>query len=102
MFKLIGINAAHAMLPKGSEIKLTNAANNKTIDVTINTYLQPNNETLLQLSKEAARELGVKDGETIPCSVYLYEKETNYSAVKKFIGFSASFIVIAFLIFNYM
>ncbi|XP_060878114.1 uncharacterized protein LOC132950610 [Metopolophium dirhodum] len=101
-FKFLGLNAAHAILPIGSEIKLTNTANNKTIDILINNYLQPNNETLLQLSKEAARELGVKDGETIPCSIYFYEKKPDYSTLKKMIGFSASFFVVVFIIFNFL
>jgi hypothetical protein len=101
-FKLIGINAAHAVLSVGSEIELTNLNTNKSIDVIINTYLQPNNETLLQLSKEAAEVLGVEDGGRIPCSIHLYENEPNFFSIKKVAGLSASFFVVLFVVMSFL
>jgi len=101
-FKYLGITAAHSILPVGTEIKLTNSVNNISINAVVNSYLQPNNETLVELSKEAARELGVKDGEIIPCSLYINPQATDYSTFKKMIGFSVSFFVVAFLVFTFL
>ncbi|XP_003248481.1 uncharacterized protein LOC100570509 [Acyrthosiphon pisum] len=102
IFKLLGITAAHAMLPVGSEMKLTNMANNKTIDVTINTYMQPKNGTILRISKEAARGLGVKDGETFPCSLYMCVGDPDISTFKKMAVLSSSLFIVVFIIMTFI
>jgi len=76
--------------------------NNETTDVIINPYLQPDNGTLLQLSKEVADAFGVKDGEKFECSISLQHPESNYSSLKKMIGVSASFFVVVLIIMSFL
>ncbi|XP_022170089.1 uncharacterized protein LOC111033592 [Myzus persicae] len=103
MFQLLGINAAHAVLPVGSQITLTtNTNNSQTVDVTINTYLLKSNETILQLSKELAEMLGVKNGEKIECSISLNPPVNNFSTLKTAAGISASFFVVVFIVMTFL
>lgn len=99
---ILGENAAHALLPVGTKIKLTKTDNNKTTNVIINPYLQPDNETILQVSKEVADEFGVKDGEKFECAITILYPESNYSSVKKMIGVSASFFLVVMFIISFL
>lgn len=52
------LTAAHASLPFGSLIRVVNLKNNQSVDVRINSRAHPSNRRLLDLSKQAAKELG--------------------------------------------
>ncbi len=52
------LTAAHATLPFGSLIRVVNLKNNHSVDVRINSRAHPSNRRLLDLSKQAAKELG--------------------------------------------
>ncbi len=52
------LTAAHATLPFGSVIHVVNLKNNHSVDVRINSRAHPSNRRLLDLSKQAAKELG--------------------------------------------
>lgn len=52
------LTAAHASLPFGSVIRVVNLKNNQSVDVRVNSRPHPANKRLLDLSKQAAKELG--------------------------------------------
>lgn len=52
------LTAAHATLPFGTVIHVVNLKNNQSVDVRINSRSHPSNRRLLDLSKQAAKELG--------------------------------------------
>lgn len=52
------LTAAHATLPFGTVIHVVNLKNNHSVDVRINSRAHPSNRRLLDLSKQAAKELG--------------------------------------------
>jgi rare lipoprotein A (peptidoglycan hydrolase) len=95
-FDTFGVHAAHALLPPYTKVQVT--YNNKTIDVTINGFTNTTNGTLLNLSREAADTLGIKEGELVSCSVGVYEPETNYSHIKRIIGLTASFFTVVLVV----
>lgn len=53
------LTAAHATLPFGSVIHVVNLKNNQSVDVRINSRSHPSNRRLLDLSKQAAKEIGI-------------------------------------------
>jgi rare lipoprotein A len=57
VFDQEGMTAAHKTLPFGTQVKLTNLANNKSVVVKINDRMPPNNGNLIDLTLKAAREL---------------------------------------------
>ena len=60
-----GLTAAHKKLPYGTKVKVTNAANGKSVVVTINDRLAASSHTVIDVSRHAAEELGfVKSGKT--------------------------------------
>ena len=52
------LTAAHATLPFGTVIHVVNLKNNQIVDVRVNSRSHPANKRLLDLSKQAAKELG--------------------------------------------
>lgn len=52
------MTAAHASLPLGTKLRVTNLANHHSVEVRINDRPNHSNKRLLDLSKQAARELG--------------------------------------------
>lgn len=59
------LTAAHKSLPFGSEVKVTNLRNGRSVVVRVNDRMHRRNHTLIDVSKRAARELGfVRDGRT--------------------------------------
>lgn len=52
------LTAAHATLPFGTMIHVVNLRNHHSIDVRINSRLHHSNKRLLDLSKQAAKDLG--------------------------------------------
>jgi rare lipoprotein A len=58
-----GLTAAHKKLPYGTKVKVTNVANDKSVVVTINDRLSKSSSTVIDVSRQAAEELGfVKSG----------------------------------------
>ena len=52
------LTAAHASLPFGTVIRVVNLQNNRSVNVRINSRAHRSNRRLLDLSKQAAKELG--------------------------------------------
>ena len=52
-----GLTAAHKSLPFGTQVKLTNVANQKTVVVKINDRMAPTNKMMIDITLKAAREL---------------------------------------------
>lgn len=52
------LTAAHATLPFGSLIHVVNLQNQQSVDVRVNSRANRSNKRLLDLSKQAAKELG--------------------------------------------
>ena len=52
------LTAAHASLPFGTMLHVVNLKNNQSVDVRVNSRAHRSNRRLLDLSKQAARELG--------------------------------------------
>ncbi len=57
-YNMNALTAAHASLPFGTLIHVVNLKNNQSVDVRINSRSHRANKRLLDLSKEAARQLG--------------------------------------------
>ncbi|XP_025197748.1 uncharacterized protein LOC112596336 [Melanaphis sacchari] len=95
-FVMYGINAAHSLLLPYTQVELSYG--NKTIDVTINGFEKKSNETLLEISREAALQLGIEKNGEFPCSIKVNVPEPNYSSLKKIIGITSSFFVVVLVI----
>jgi len=52
------LTAAHATLPFGTMLHVVNLQNNQSVDVRVNARAHRSNRRLLDLSKQAAKELG--------------------------------------------
>ncbi|TPQ29608.1 septal ring lytic transglycosylase RlpA family protein [Methylomonas sp. EFPC3] len=52
------MTAAHASLPFGSVVRVVNLSNNRSVQLRINSRASRSNKRLLDVSKQAARELG--------------------------------------------
>ena len=53
------LTAAHNSLPLGTRVRVTSEASGKSVEVKINDRLYPRNKRVIDLSKRAARELGL-------------------------------------------
>ena len=53
-----GLTAAHKKLAYGTKVKVTNVANDKSVVVTINDRLSKNSSAVIDVSRQAAEELG--------------------------------------------
>lgn len=95
LFEFYGLSVANTLLPASTKLQLT--LNNKTIDVLVNSEQPKNNSSFLELSKETAEALNITKEGLIPCSIYLYEHEPDYSAIKTVLGVSVIFFVFASL-----
>ena len=51
------LTAAHRKLPFGTKVKVTNLENKKSVEVTINDRMRPDNRNLIDVTRRAAREL---------------------------------------------
>src|SRR5215831_10527354 len=58
-----GLTASHKKLPYGTKVKVTNAANGKSVVLTVNDRMAAKNKAVIEVSRHAAEELGfVKTG----------------------------------------
>jgi rare lipoprotein A len=53
------LTAQHASLPFGTVLRVTNLKNHRSVDVRVNDRAHKRNKRLLDLSKRAAKELGI-------------------------------------------
>ena len=53
------LTAAHPTFPLGTRVKVVNLVNNKSVIVTINDHCREHEESFIDLSREAARQLGM-------------------------------------------
>src|SRR5262247_161507 len=53
-----GLTASHKKLPYGTKVKVTNVANGKSVVVTVNDRMAAKNKAVIELSRDAAEELG--------------------------------------------
>ena len=53
------LTAAHPTLPFGTRVKVVNLANNKSVIVTVNDRCREHEESFIDLSRQAARQLGI-------------------------------------------
>jgi len=53
------MTAAHPAIPLGTRVKVVNLANNKSVIVKVNDRCREHEESFIDLSREAARELGM-------------------------------------------
>jgi rare lipoprotein A len=51
--------ATHAGFPMGSNVKVTNLANNKSVTVKVNDRMNPKSKSVIDLSRKAAEELDI-------------------------------------------
>lgn len=57
-YNSVGLTAAHPSLPLGSRVKVINLANNKEVTVTVNDRCRAHKQPFIDLSREAAKQLG--------------------------------------------
>ncbi|KAE9535045.1 hypothetical protein AGLY_008337 [Aphis glycines] len=98
-YERFGINAAHAILPVFTKVQLK--YNNKTLDVIINGFPKTSNNSILELSREAALMLDIEKEGLYPCSIGVYEPEPDYTSLKKIVTVTASFFVVVLLIITF-
>jgi rare lipoprotein A len=66
IFDQEGLTAAHRTLKFGTRVKVSNPATKQSVVVTITDRMAPNNANLIDLTRRAARELGLeKKGRTL-------------------------------------
>jgi rare lipoprotein A len=53
------LTAAHPIIPLGTRVKVINLANNKSVIVKVNDRCREHEEVFIDLSREAARKLGI-------------------------------------------
>jgi len=68
-FDLYGLSAAHRRLPFGTQVRVTNLNNDKTVIVRINDRGPHTRGRLIDVSREAAEQLGMLRSGTAPVRV---------------------------------
>jgi len=99
IYERFGISASHTILPVYTKVLLK--YNNMTLDVIINGVQKKSNESILELSREAAIMLDITNEGTFPCSISVYEPEPSYLSLKKIITVTASFFLVVLLVINF-
>ncbi|CAH1716789.1 uncharacterized protein LOC114130571 [Aphis gossypii] len=75
MYNKYGLNAGHRMLPPGTVVEVV--LNDKKLMVTINDQPSNENGVILEFSKETAKVLDIKNGESLPCNMVVPRLENN-------------------------
>ena len=71
------LTAAHKSLPLGTKVRVTNLKNGETVDVEINDRGPYVKGRVIDLSKAAARELGMMHAGVVPVRVEVIESDTD-------------------------
>jgi rare lipoprotein A len=74
-------SAAHRTLPLGTEARVTNLENGKTVDVTVNDRGPFKPGRVIDLSEAAAKELEIKDKGVAPVKIEVVEETPQNSTV---------------------
>lgn len=93
MFKKYRVNAAHATLPHNTMVEVT--YNNKTINLTINDRFKKKNNVLLELSEEAAKDLGIEHEGLVPCILVIpVLRDYELISYLKYVGFFFTILIL--------
>jgi len=97
MSKSFGLYASHPLLPTNSMVEVKH--NGKIVTVTItNQNVKNNNNSILNLSREAAKELGIEKEGLFECNLLLLTSDEDYYPLLKPIGAIIFYIVAMFII----
>jgi rare lipoprotein A len=83
LFNNDSLTAANNFLKLGTKVKVTNLKNKKSVVVTINDRMHARNKRLIDLSQEAAKQLGFIDEGVCMVSIELYYPPSSKSKRKK-------------------
>ncbi|MFD2033311.1 septal ring lytic transglycosylase RlpA family protein [Belliella marina] len=84
VYNMEEMTAAHKNLPFGTMLRVVNLKNNKEVWVRVNDRLPPNSKRVVDLSKGAARELGmIRDG-VVRVRLEVPDQETIVSLMEYF------------------
>jgi len=96
MLNSFGLFAMHPLLPINSMVKVEH--NDSTVMVTISSQRPENkNNSILELSREAAKALGIEKEGLVNCSLQLITSHDDYYPLLKPIGIVVIYIVAMFL-----
>ncbi|MCB0582020.1 MAG: septal ring lytic transglycosylase RlpA family protein [Phaeodactylibacter sp.] len=59
VYRMDGYSAAHKSYPLGTVVRVTNTANNRSVNVRVNDRIAANSKDIISLSKAAARQIGL-------------------------------------------
>jgi len=91
LYLTYGLNAAHAILPAGTQVEVR-LNNDKKLIVTINNHPSTNKDVILEFSRETAKTLNIGNGEKVNCtitSVPLKENNSYYQYLKYILPYLA-------------
>lgn len=75
LYNKYGLNAAHPVLSTNTKVEVI--ANNKKVLLTINNRQSSTNESIIELSEEAAKVLDINEEGLVQCSVLVPVIENN-------------------------
>jgi rare lipoprotein A len=85
-FDMNDLTAAHRTLPLGTEATVTNLENGRSVDVTVNDRGPYKKNRVIDLSKRAAEELGIKDQGVAKVKVEVMPKDKDSAVETATIG----------------
>lgn len=92
-----GLYASHPLLPTNSIVKVKH--NGKTVTVLItNQHVNNNNNSILDLSRQAANELGVDKEGLFECDLQILTNDDDYYPLLKPIGAIIFYVIAMFII----
>lgn len=94
MYNKYGLNAGHPILPPGTVVEVV--LNDKKLMITINDQPSKENGVILEFSKETAKVLDIKNGESLPCNVVVPRLKNNIyiKYLKYFLPYFSLFMLI--------
>jgi rare lipoprotein A (peptidoglycan hydrolase) len=75
------LTAAHPTLPFGTRVKVVNLANNKSVIVTVNDRCREHEESFIDLSRQAARQLGIIGQGKVTVRIIPMERDSQLQEV---------------------
>lgn len=86
-----GLNASHPLSQYGMEVEITYRS--KKLNILVNNLLMISNETFLELSEEAANELGIIENTVVRCEISIMTEEEPYGIFIKPISIFTIYII---------
>jgi len=97
MSKSFGLYASHPLLPTNSMVEVEH--NGKTVIVKItNQNIKNNNNSILDLSRQAAKELGIEKEGFFDCNLQILTSDVDYYPLLKPIGVIIFYVVAMFIL----